>query len=223
MQEMDVFLSVGPNCRAISYLRDFALTRFAAPTDWFAFKDLDTLLHLYQTHFSDFLSEIEEVESKSEKEFRFVRDTRYHVKSIHQFEKKLPLRVGQAYVQNKTILRAQKTEQALKGANSVGLLGSWEVPREELVRFLKGFSALYPGKKMVLYNIHHVPGETRHWKTETVISPLLSVEEFFFCDEGDMSSPDFWKGNQLLWAQILGQFRLSAEGRKRRDEACQKR
>lgn len=217
MQEMDVFLSIGPNCRPISYLRDYGLTWFAAPSDWYLFRDLDTLIHLYQIHFSDFLMEIQELDSGGTGNFRFVEDTRYNVTCLHQFDAKLPLSVGQSYVRKRTHLRARNTDQALKEANRVGLVGSWGLPREDLITFLKGFSSLYPGKKMVLYNIHHMPGEARHWKNETSISPDLSLVEYFFCDKGDLGSSEFWRGNQFFWKKIVETFRLSPESQKRRD------
>lgn len=222
MQELDVILAIGPNCRAISYLRDFGLTRFAAPTDWFVIESLDILLELYRTGFSRFLTEIEEYQPEASTRFRFVRDLRYRVKSIHHFEKNLTLAAGQAYVKNRVQIRFGNTDAALREADTVGLVGSWQAAGGELERFLKAFAELYPGKRMVLYNIHHMPGETRRWKTETEVAPGLRVEEFFFCDEGETDTPDFWKGNQYIWTQIVGRLRLSEQGRKRRDEACGK-
>lgn len=222
MQEMDVFLSIGPNCRPISYLRDYGLTWFAAPSDWYLFRDPDALLHLYQTGFSDFLEEIREMDPGSTGKYRVVKDTRYDVTCLHQFDAKLTLSAGLAYVQKRTRLRMQNTHQGLKAADRIALVGNWKLPTEELISFLKGFSALYPGKKMVLYNIHHMPGETRHWKKETVISPELCVVEFFFCDEGEGGSSEFWRGNRFFWERIVGTFRLSPESRKRREAASRR-
>lgn len=221
MTQADVWLSIGPDCRAVSYLREFGLTRFAAPSDWMIFKRPETLLHLYRTGFSDFLEEIEEYVPAGEGKFRFVRDIRYNVKCIHHFETALSLSAGQAYMKSRTLLRFRKTDDALKQAGSIGLVGSWSAPREELCAFLKGFAQQYPGREIVLHNVRHVPGEKQHWMTKTELSPLLTLLEYHFCDEGE-DGEDAWKGNQYLWTQIIGRLCLGEAGRKRREEACAK-
>ena len=209
MYKADVWLSIGPNCRTISYLRDFGLTWFAAPSDWMIFPDLNTLLHMYRSRFFGFFKKIEEYQEPGEGPHRFLRDVRYDIACIHHVEKQVSLKEGRIRVRRRAILRAWKTTVVLKQARNIGLVGNWSASKEELCCFLKNFARMYPGRKITLYNLSHVPGETGYRKTETVLSPLLSLVEYFFDDTGEQGSPDEWKGNREIWSQIIGLFRLN--------------
>lgn len=221
MYEADIFMSIGPGCRAIHYLRRNKLTWFAAPLDWQLVYSLDTVLHLYETHFSDFLTDIREIEAKPGAEHRAIYDVGNDMKCLHHFPKDVSLKVGQAYVKNLTKLRYVRSEKALNEAKKIVFLGYWDAKEEDLLRFFETFIQQYPGKEISLYNVRNVPEEPDVRQKEIMISDKLRFVEYSFNDKGTEPGLE-WVGNKFYWEQIIKQFRLSPESQKRREEACQK-
>ena len=213
LKKADIWLSVGPNCRAVAWLRDTGLTRLAAPSDWLLIHDADTLLKLYKSRFSGVLEEIEEYQPAGEREHRFVRDVRHDVLFMHHFETGKPLEEERVRVREQVLRRAQKTHTALLCSRAIGLVSNWEVDREELCKLLKGFARMYPCRKITLYNLRHDPEQEGCWETETVLSPRLTLVEYLFDDTAQTGNPKGWRGNRERWVQILGQFSLSIWGR----------
>ena len=145
MHEMDVFLTIGCDCRPVFYMRESELTWFTSPLDWYRFYNLNTFLKLYENQFSGFFENIKELETSDKTAsdlFRKVYDLKYDIKSLHHFHNKLTLRNGQLYVRSKAMKRYRETDAALREAKRIGLIGNWAVPEEELISFLKKFGEI---------------------------------------------------------------------------------
>lgn len=213
LKRADIWLPVGPHCRAVYWLRELKLTRFAAPSDWTILPNIDTLLELYRSRFSGFLDEVEEFQPAGEGTHRHMRDTRYRVDCIHHFDAALPVEEERIRVRKQALRRAWRTHFALLGVRTIGLVGSWKATREELCDLLKGFARMYPRKNITLYNVCHDPEEKDCREIETVISSRLTLVEYIFDDTSKSGNPEGWRGNRERWKQILGQFSLSKWGR----------
>ena len=64
--EVDGIFSIGDNCRPAHYLREHKLRTKAAPLDWMMKYSLDTVLHLFETKFTDFFVNIKEIPTEDE-------------------------------------------------------------------------------------------------------------------------------------------------------------
>lgn len=209
---VDCIFSVGIACRPSGYLRDFNLRFQAAPLDWMSLYSLDTAAHLFETKFSDFFAEIEEVSGKTDSGYRCVNDTKNHISSIHHFKNNVPILEEQEKFREKMLNRANKVDEILKNSSSIALIcdRSRSTP-EELISFLTRFDKIYPNKKILLINIKN--SNIQDVKKDILFeNDNLKIIQFSFKDQpssGDSS--DAWKGNKEIWSTIIKSISLSGK------------
>lgn len=209
---VDCIFSLGIACRPSGYLRDFNLRFQAAPLDWMSSYSLDTAAYLFETKFSDFFAEIEEVSGKTDAGYRSVNDTKNHISSIHHFKNDAPLLEEQKRFREKMLNRANKVDEILKNSSSIAFIcDRSKATPEELISFLTRFDKIYPNKKIILINIKN--SNIQDIKKDVLFeNDNLKIIQFSFNDQpssGDSS--DAWKGNKEIWSTIIKPISLSGK------------
>ena len=225
----DCIFSIGPACRPAQWLRKTKKRFQSSPLDWMMKYSLSTALHFFSNKFSDFF---EDVEATGEciGNHRVVRDKKNSIVSMHHFNKNISLNTAKNEVRSMMLRRGKAVDNILKKSNSIVLLCNREKDyNEELKRFARGFSKLYPGKNIAVINIR---SNNSNQVTQRVIydgkattrknmkkksgkqtkqkAKRLRVIEYNFRDV----SPDTriypaWEGSPSGWKTVINDIELS--------------
>ena len=210
--EVDCCFSIGQNCKTAYHIDRHGKRFQAAPLDWMRDYSLDTVLHLFESKFSDFFEEIDEVEPwPGEVNARSVKDTKNGILSIHHFLYGKPLDEEKERFRNTMKHRAKKVDEIIQNSDSVALIYSREdlqhgIPdNKKFIDFAKKFSKIYPGKKIyfIIVKISNINGIQRHvlFKKDNV-----KVVSFTFYDVGTD-----WTGNHNMWDKVMNHIKLVKE------------
>lgn len=208
----DIILSVGRDCRparnlVINHLRDSS-----APLDWMMGYSLDTVLHLFRNKFHDFFAEYEadSVEPEGAAGNLRVNDTVNQIVSIHHFSDKKSLESSYLQFTEKMHIRIDRLENRLQKASVIALISSRTDTRDDMIAFLRSFSAIYPHLEIRLINMRHdekMPFDS--FRQETVCDDgRLSYIEYILNDAGQgIQNPS---GNYPVWSRILAKYNTPA-------------
>lgn len=205
--ELDCIFSIGPACRPAYHLKQNFLRLFAAPLDWQMNYNLDTCLHLFQTSFETFFSEIYADPARNgARNNRYVIDTQNSITSIHHFDSSLPLDEAQAKFRTTMKKRYESMHNAILNSHAIGLICNREDSLDVLSSFLLSFGKIYPDTQIVLINIRHNETLTSISMNEYHLTSRLIIREYSFCDTyqtAKNSDRNFWLGNVDAWNNIL--------------------
>ncbi|SCY71400.1 DUF1796 family putative cysteine peptidase [Butyrivibrio sp. INlla14] len=205
----DLMIPIGMRCRPaenlkLNYLRDFSM-----PLDWMMDYSLDTVIHLFQTGFSDFFRNIEldkEKPLKAAAGMLRINDINNHIISIHHFPQSMWLIDSQPRFIEKMDFRAKRLELYLKQSSNIVLVSCREETKEDMCFFLQMFSKIYPHLKIRLINIRHnerMPYDS--YKKENVFDEgKLSYIEYTLNDTEQ--GRQIYQGNIFVWSKILGKY-----------------
>lgn len=211
--ELDLIFSVGPACRPAYYLKTNFLRAFACPLDWQMSYSLYTCLHLFQTNFQTFFTEIEEdTQRKGAHNNRRIIDTRNLITSIHHFDSDIPLSEAVPKFHAVMQKRYLQLHTAILESHNVGLIGNREDSLDDLSTFLLSFGQIYPNVNFTLINIRNVPGLDSIHINECSLSPKLTIREYSFHDEylaKECIEGNEWLGNSELWNNILQDYYIT--------------
>lgn len=211
--ELDLIFSVGPACRPAYYLKNNFLRAFACPLDWQMNYSLNTCLHLFQTHFQTFFSEIEEdTQRKGAHNNRRIIDTRNSITSIHYFDSDIPL--SEAVPKFRAVMQKRylQLHTAILESHNVGLIGNRGDSLDDLSTFLLSFGQIYPNVNFTLINVRNVAGLNSMYMDERSLSPKLAIREYSFHDEylaEEYIEGNEWLGNSVFWNKILQDYYIT--------------
>ena len=211
--KVDCLFSVGEACRPCNYIQKYNMRFQAAPLDWMMNYSLDIVIHLFETQFSDFFEEIEEIPDKFCVNCKFVKDKKNGIISIHHFNRYAPLDEEHKKFREAMLNRAKKVDNILKDSDSIGLIcNRKDETTENLINFAKKFSEIYPNKKIVLINIVHIPNTEKVHESVLFDENNIKIVQFVFSDIPHIKDPvkfPQWKGNQLAWEEVFSRIELS--------------
>ncbi len=178
---------------------------------------LKAVLHLFETGFSDFFTEIEEQpEEEIDAENRMVYDKKNMIYSPHHFPKSLSLEEGQIKFHENMKRRCERLYQRLAEAGTLLIICNRVEPIDSLREFLTGFSRLYPHLKIRLIVIRDrrpcwYMRFLKYTKRHISISDKVSLIIYCFSDQVDPATGDKfgWKGNAPIWDRILSKYSLT--------------
>lgn len=210
MNYYDLYLSIGPVCRPAYHLMINDLRNEAYPLDWQMEYSLDTIIHLFQTKFNDFFTDIEESNPDWNGTHRKIKDTKNNIISIHHFSKDIELPKAHEEFLQKMSLRFQKLDEKLKKANKIVLIGNRNDTVKELQNFITEFSCLYPHLEIKLINIRNNRELSidSYSKNHYVVNENLSIEEYCINDAFNITTQNRadWRGNVAMWGKILEKY-----------------
>lgn len=209
---MDFVLSVGPACRPAQQLKHAQLRITACPMDWMQLYPLEAVTHSFETGFSDFFAEIEEVPTASQKKNRRVVDTKNDICSIHHFPTAKSLEQAQTEVRKTMLKRYRRIHKLLRKAKTICFVGNREESAEVLLQFMADFGAIYPQAKMFMVNMRHQ--DTDSIKAHKYTKDACTLYEASFCDEHPngtdiAENPLAWHGNTPCWQEVFAHVHLS--------------
>ncbi|WP_289658314.1 DUF1796 family putative cysteine peptidase [Flavobacterium panacagri] len=199
----DAIFSIGDACRPAHYLKNHDLRLCANPLDWMMHYSLETVIHLYQSKFTDFFTEFSEHQQNS----NWYLDVKNNITSIHYKN------IGDDNNSFNNIMkkRFEKVNQKLLKANQICFISRRDESHDDFFDFLKKMGNIYSGK-ITHINIRHnqeIDGITTPIKcTKKKISEKLELIEYEFNDIhingiDENRNPDFWLGNTHLWDEII--------------------
>ncbi len=214
MIELDFILSLGPACRPAEHLRQHDLRHLACPLDWQMGYSLATVLHLYQTSFSDFFIQIEQDKQQPLlKGHRRINDLKNGIISIHHFSADKPIEEEQTHFLKLMHDRYINMHNEILKAERIGLVCNRRDSIEELKHFLLQFGAIYPNHQIVLINIRNQKEVTFQSKQYDINDRLWIIEYEFqdINEDGDdyINNPNAWKGNVSAWNRVMEDIRIS--------------
>lgn len=207
---IDFIFSVGPACRPASFLKEDMMRVVASPLDWQMNYSLDTVLHLFETGFSDFFLDIaEDVNRSGAGENRYVTDIKNQIVSIHHFPKTSSCHAFQPAFIERVRKQYSKLNRHIKKAQTVALLCNRNESVEKLGEFLKKFASLYSGKTFLMINVRHTPALHKNTilKEEYFFSERCILHEYSFNDVNQIPNRE-WKGNLDCWHTVLSRYRF---------------
>lgn len=208
--KLDLFFSIGPACRPAYYLKMNFLRTFASPLDWQMSYSLDTCLHLFQTGFRTFFSEIrEDPHRKGAHENRRILDTLNSITSIHHFDSRIPLDDALAGFHSVMQRRYEQLHAAILKAHTVGLVCNREEPLDCLSAFLSSFGQIYPDTGFILINIRNQNEADSISMQEYTLNARLAIKEYTFRDiypDTEYREEREWLGCPEKWNSILQDY-----------------
>lgn len=208
--KLDLIFSIGPACRPAYYLKINFLRIFASPLDWQMNYSLDTCLHLFQTNFQTFFTEIQEDKHrKGAHNNRRIIDMRNSITSIHHFDSDIPLSEAQAEFRVVMQKRYLQLHTAISKSHVVGMICNRADSLDDLSTFLSSFGQIYPNVNFVLINIRNTEGITSARMNEYPLSPRLTLREYSFHDQyldKQYMEERAWLGNFEIWNYILQDY-----------------
>lgn len=209
---MDFVMSVGPACRPAQQIKQAGLRVTSAPLDWMQLYPLTAVTHCFQTGFTDFFEEIEDITPEEGKKNRRVVDVSNDICSIHHFPTAVPLEKAQKHVRHMMRKRFKRIDRLMRKAKAICLVGNRAEPKDVLLDFLEEFEEIYPDAYLYMVNIRHVsePG----FRVSVVSGRRCTLYEVAFCDEHPdgtdiTENPDAWQGNTPYWMNTLRHLCLS--------------
>lgn len=222
---VDFVMSVGPACRPAQQIKHAGLRFTAAPMDWMQLYPLGAVTHIFETGFTDFFAEIEDITPEPGKKNRRVVDTKNDICSIHHFPSKDSLEKAQKDVRKTMHKRYKRIHGILRKAERICFVCNREDAPEALLAFLRDFGSIYPHADMVMVNMRHT--DTDGIAMEKYTEDRCTVYEARFRDENPKGTdiaqnPDTWHGNTPRWQQVLKHVHLSEKTQKRADSKLRK-
>lgn len=210
---LDLIFSIGPACRPAYHLKQHFLRFFSCPLDYQMDYSLDTVLHLFQTSFTDFFTEIEEdALQKGAHNNRRIIDTKNSIISLHHFDSAIPLPDAQKHFQTMMRKRFDLLHHAILHSDTVGLMCNRTDSIQTLSAFLKSFAILYPEQNFILLNIRHNDFLSSIQKQEYRITDKLTILDYECYDlhpHDETYESEFWIGNSTVWDNILNEYRIT--------------
>lgn len=211
--KLDLIFSIGPACRPAYYLKITFLRTFACPLDWQMNYSLDTCLHLFQTNFQTFFSEIQEnTQKKGAHNNRRIIDTLNSITSIHHFGIDTPIAKAQTNFRSVMTKRYEQLHSAILKSHTVGLICNRDDTLENLSAFLLSFGHIYPNVKFILINVRNRKDADSVSMHEYSISSQLTIREYSFHDQytgADYVEQRTWIGNFDAWNNVLQDYYLN--------------
>lgn len=222
---MDFVMSVGPACRPAQQIKHAGLRFTAAPMDWMQLYPLGAVTHIFETAFSDFFAEIEDITPEPGKKNRRVVDTGNNICSIHHFPAKDSLTKAQKEVRRTMTKRYKRIHSILRRAARICFVCNREDDPDALLAFLRDFGSIYPQAELVMVNMRHT--DTDGIAVESFADGRCTVYEAYFRDENPKgtdiaANPDAWHGNTPRWQQVLKHVHLSEKTQKRANSKIRK-
>ncbi len=222
---MDFVMSVGPACRPAQQLKHAGLRFTAAPMDWMQLYPLQAVTHIFETGFSDFFTEIEDITPVPGKKYRRVVDTKNDICSIHHFPGNAALEQGQRQMRKTMLRRYRRIHGILRTAQRIGFVCNRTEDPQELLRFLESFGKLYPKAELVMVNVRHT--DTDGLSLVKHGDGMCTVYEAAFRDEHpdgtDIAvNAEAWHGNTACWQQVLRHVHLSESTQRRANSKWRK-
>lgn len=209
--KIDFIFSVGPACRPASFLKEDMMRVVASPLDWQMKYSLDTVIHLFETGFSDFFSDIaEDINQSGSGGNRCVTDRKNQIVSIHHFPKTSSCHAFQPTFIEKARKQYFKLNWRIEEAKVVALLCNRNDSAEKLGQFLKKFASLYPEKTFLMINVRHTPDlkENIILKGEYSFSEQCILHEYYFNDVNQIPNYE-WRGNLDCWHTVLSKYQFT--------------
>lgn len=213
MEKYDVVFSLGPACRPAYYLQLCGLRNCAYPLDWQMYS-IESALHLYETNFSDFFLEYEDLSYTREKRLkglRYVLDPKNNVISMHHIKDNIPLNKAVDEFRKLMLKRYKRLDNNLNNAKKILIVSNYNEELSVFSNFLLRFSNIYKNKKITLVNIH----SDSNYKNRQVhcINDNLCVVEYYFNDVNingadPNRNKNFWLGNEEEWIKVLENYSL---------------
>lgn len=211
--KLDLIFSIGPACRPAYYLKMNFLRTFASPLDWQMSYSLDTCLHLFQTSFRTFFSEIrEDTHRKGAHDNRRIIDTLNSITSIHHFDSRIPLDDALAGFHRVMQKRYEQLHAAILKSHTVGLICNREDPINYLSAFLSSFGRIYPDTGFILVNIRNQNEAASISMEEYTLNARLAIREYTFHDVypyAEYREEREWLGCPEKWNSILHDYCVS--------------
>ena len=206
--EVDCIFSIGNNCRPAHYLRENNLRTNSAPLDWMMKYSLDTVIHLFETKFTDFFKNIKEIPTKNSVKNRTIIDTKNNITSIHYFEKSDSLKNEQIKFNKLMKQREDDMISLITKSNSIGLICARQYATStDLINFINKFSKIYPNKKITLINI--IDSNIKNLDKKIILNKNnLKIIQYKFHDQVPNKS---WKGNSYYWNKIVKNIKLNTK------------
>lgn len=211
--KIDFIFSVGPACRPASFLKEDMMRVVASPLDWQMKYSLDTVIHLFETGFSDFFSDITEDTSKSGAgQNRYVIDTKNQIVSIHHFPRTSSCHDFQPTFVERVRKQYCKLNHHLEEAKIVAILCNRDDSVDKLRDFLRKFTLLYPEKTFLMINVRHTSALRGNTilKEEYLFSENCILHEYYFNDINQIPNYE-WRGNLDCWHTVLSRYHFVDE------------
>lgn len=208
----DVIVSLGPSCKAAYHLRKLNLSFCSFPLDWMLGYSLDTVLHLFKTNFKDFFQDItvQGLSSDASEEHYHIVDNKNQIISLHHFLNKYKLPKAKKLFFKKMHMRSKRLLEYVNKSDKVCFItarGHDENYPNELSKFIRDFSELYPGKNITIININSKNIEGIYCQTYE-ISEHLKIKEYIFNDVyTDKQCP--FRGNVEMWSRVLQSVKMT--------------
>lgn len=210
----DIVLSIGDNCQAAYYMKEYDLRKFASPIDWMTGYSLETLFNLFKNDFRDFFSSYYEDYSRSKEIVtRFVIDKHNGMIAMHHFHKNSQIEQQFSNFLSKTFKRWQKIKNYLSLANNIVFISHRNDRLEDLEKFLFNFSTLYDVNLTIL---NFRDNKNNEYKKIYNINKKLKIVEFCFDDKFPpndrllIKNPGIvWIGNYKKWGGGMRLIKLS--------------
>ena len=222
---MDFVMSVGPACRPAQQVKHAGLRFTAAPMDWMQLYPLGAVTHIFETGFSDFFAEIEDITPVPGKKHRRVVDTKNDICSIHHFFSKDSLEKGQKNVRKTMTKRYKRIHSILRKAERICFVCNREDSVDELLAFMADFGRIYPNAEIVMCNMRHT--DTDGISMAKYSDGNCTVYEASFRDVNPdgadiAANPEAWHGNTSRWQEVLQHVHLSEKTQKRANSKLRK-
>lgn len=214
----DIYIPIGSVCRPAKQLLINDLRKEAYPLDWQIVPHIDTVLHLFETRFEDFFTDIVEIDPAPESTNRSIEDVKNDITSIHHFPKNMEVEVVHKEFLSKMRRRFERLEKRLMSEKSCILIGNRTDSIETIKAFLEDFSNLYPHLRIELLNVRSDKKmDSAHMEKEEIqLNEKLSIIEYRLNDFIDSHTGERygWKGNCVLWKKILDDYSTMDEVQK---------
>lgn len=206
MMKYDTYLPIGCDCIPAYYLKQWGLRTEAYPLDWMGFSS-STMIHLFETGFSDYFSVFAEEEPYWKSTCRYIRDTANDILSVHHFplnQEISDVLEGFHATMRKRYLRVNSR---LMNSHTLLMLGSHQETEEQLEDSLIRFSRLYPHLTIRLVNVHHCENMTslEYRQRQRDVNDHLTMICFYLNNQRDTVNNkhfDIW-GNEELWNRFV--------------------
>ncbi len=211
--EADFIVSIGKSCRPAHYLRGAGLRTCANPLDWMMNYSLETVIMLWKKRFTTFFSNREDILDMPIIEgIKPVRDIDTKMISLHSFKECMRDDIAYSHFLMTMTKRFERMDAFIQKSETVVFFCARTEPMSTFKNFLLEISNIYPNKHFVLINIYDTTAGNSIRALQ--INTYLKILQFSFEDKHVNGSdpninPDFWKGNEHEWAQVIAHLSLS--------------
>lgn len=201
-KKVDFVLSFGEACRPAYYTKKLDFRKFSSPCDW-----------MYNYALEDY---IEVLRTNAQKMFRVIEidpqegviDKQNSMISSHDFDCNQPLEDQLPEFYAKMTRRAKNTNAHLQKSSCVGIVMNRKIHQQDILRFSKTLSEMYPKCSFHILNIWDSPQEAQAFIDYRMEDGENTITQICFNDANKngrdpATNPSFWKGNEVVWKSIL--------------------